>query len=384
MDRIYRCMFIVIGVLIFYQTASAERTMQTNGFITASFSQVDSEVPFAGVKDEINFSQNSLVGLQTIFTPSDRSRQFIIQFLAEGVDDWQAGAEWAFFKYTPSDNLEFQLGKVRVPLTIISESIHIGLTYPWARPPDEVFFIPFTSADGLRVKGRLNLFGGEFTPQFLIAEGSGLTLNLFGQALDIEDIRLYSFIFGWQSDHLNIRASIHRGDDLTLADSGALRAQLSNAQAIATLTQLGIDLLNSPPTEKVEIDNLSVAYTNGALRILAEVASFEILDSVFLPESESGFLNIGYQFGQIFPHITYAFTDAKYIAAVDRSQESVILGIRYDLNPSTAFKIDIVQSELDDGPLTTGSYDTFHPSLGNTVVLDDEVLAVNAAVNVVF
>ncbi len=384
MDRLYRNLPILIVIVAFHQTALAERNLIANGFITAAFSQVDSEVPFAGVKDEMNFSQSSLIGVQTIFIPTDPSMQFIVQILAEGIDGWEASAEWAFFKYTPWDNLELQMGKVRVPLTLLSESIHVGLTYPWARPPSEVFFIPFTSADGLRIKYRTQLLGGELEPQLLLAEGSGLSLQLFGQSIDIEDIKLYSLILGWRSDHLTIRGAIHRGEDLALADSTGLRDTLSNATALTTLTQLGIDLLNAPPSEKIEVENLSLSYSNGPIRLLAELSYFEIVDSVFLSKAESAFINIGYQLGQFLPHFTYSYSDADEIAAVDRSQKSIILGVRYDLNPSSAFKIEVVQSELDDGPLTTGSYDTFHPSLGNTVVLDDEVIGVNAAINVVF
>ncbi len=114
---VFASLLLIIGL-----NPSHARSINHNGFLTAGFSQSDNEVSFMGVDDELNFSDLSLIGIQTTFKPSDGPFQFVAQLLARGNRSWKVNAEWAYIGARLTDNFEFQVGKVRAPMFMISET----------------------------------------------------------------------------------------------------------------------------------------------------------------------------------------------------------------------------------------------------------------------
>lgn len=115
---------------------------------------------YAGVYEHSKgwqFDQESLVGLQfnKRFSPNWSATA---QFVSRPTDSnsnapsYIPTLDWAYATYRPTDsNFEFQAGRKRIPLYYYSDFLYINYSYPWARPPADVYGWPIYSYDGANV-----------------------------------------------------------------------------------------------------------------------------------------------------------------------------------------------------------------------------------------
>ncbi len=361
------------------QLVHAERSLKNNGFITAALSQVDSEVPFmGGISDEINFSRGSLIGLQTTFQPSDDPIEFVVQLLALGKNNWEVDAEWAYVGYKPNDSLELKMGAIRVPFFIVSEYLHVGVAYPWARPPEEVHFVPFTSINGASGKFKSNLGSLEFAFQLYAGEAQDVSTILAGLELNIDRFETRGAVINLGNDSAQLRVAYHELLNFDLDFASAVSVLASDPNAIAQVTAAGLPI----PTDfsDMEVVTAGINYNKNQILLMGEWIQVDTKDGSVLVDFQMSYLTLGYQLGNFTPHLTYSAYDTKEPAILNLSQYTVMAGLKINLNPAVVFKVDVGQSKLDDAPLNTGFYDV----LPFNAVLDDEVLIFNTAINMVF
>ena len=130
--------------------------VKLNGFASAGFVTGDMEADFFSGTDMISesatFGADNTIGLQ-ISAEMNSHVSFTSQLLAKGVvDGYNLEAHWAFVDYHPRHNFSVRAGRLVLPVVMGSEYVDVGYAYPWIRPPSEVYSsIPLTSYSGVDI-----------------------------------------------------------------------------------------------------------------------------------------------------------------------------------------------------------------------------------------
>lgn len=386
--------------------------LKINGFMSAGFgsADVDDFTYDNGLYNQVSHKADSIVGLQVEGEVNDKINA-VMQLVARGEDDFAVGAEWAYVGYRPTAVDEFRAGRLRASFYMMSEYLEVGYSYPWARPPAELYQADFPSSyDGLSWLHKFT--AGSWQHDLQLNWGSTKSPGDAASQLDAED----AWGVGVTSTH---------GD-------WQFGARLSGASL--TANNPIFDLLSSPvvlpgplvlpaeiaPVERQQIEYAAVGmqYDNGSLLVMAEGTQITI-DGV-IPDTDSAYITIGYRFGKVMPHLTYSgmqITDADderpdvawlpmlcpapgsagclvpalgipfqtdtLSRLLESEQESATLGVRYDFLPNAALKVD--WTRVLDTHGTFGLFSHEQSNLLPTAVLpDEEVDIFRVVVDVVF
>lgn len=131
--------------------ASAE--LEIAGFGTLGGAVSDQDLDYLGnISQDGTLNQDSVIGFQLDgrFTPA---WSLTIQAKAAPSDHrengWDPKLTWAFVSWRPTNDLLLRVGKLRVPLMFYSANSDVGITYPFARLPVEVYSVfPVTDVVG--------------------------------------------------------------------------------------------------------------------------------------------------------------------------------------------------------------------------------------------
>ncbi|HBC58725.1 MAG TPA: hypothetical protein DCZ03_16320 [Gammaproteobacteria bacterium] len=370
---------VYILAVILYSNVAYSRSLSHNGFLTAGFSQTDNEISFIGVTDEMNFSDLSLIGIQTTFKPSEGPFQFVTQLLARGNQGWDVDAEWAYVGARLTDSFEFQVGKVRAPMFMISETLDVGITYLWIRPPEELYGfnnIPFTTINGLKFKYRnegqyfdydLLIYGGENPEETVTSNGLEYLIVLKIAGIEANFVR----------DNFKLRLSYHDAYDLFLDFAAELAAN-------PTLATLFAGYPNGIIESNSTFSTLGLDYNDGRFLLMAEVGQRKVREN---STNVNWFVTVGYQFGRFLPHLTHSvinITEVETNGTINNEQQSTILGVKISVTPAIVVKAELSHTHVPDIPddsLAAGLFDAL-PVLVSFE--DDKVNMVNLAINMVF
>lgn len=412
------------------RTAAAPATgdrIKINGFISAGFGWADTtdgQSYDEGLNDTVSHTVDSVAGLQFDARVADRTNA-VVQLVARGRDDFEAGIEWAYVGWRPTDADEFRIGRQRDRLYLLSEYLEVGYAYPWARPPVEIYRAEHPSAyDGVSWQHRLG--AGDWQHDFTVSWGR--------PAIPSGD-----------------RGSVRSDDNVSLGISSTH----GNWQFGAELNRASITVNNElfdafsamgfmPPSDrdKSVYATAGLQYDNGSLLVISELTNIEVDGT--LPDSQAAYLTVGYRFGKFLPHVTWSGTKladprmpvlpvlaiqddlfgnpsgapdlcplidpnpaAAFCLAVvpnmtalpgdtmgipfpadtlgrllDREQESVTVGVRYDFLPNAALKLD--WTRVLDTNQTLGFFTPDNGDLFYTPLPEQDVDVVRAVVDVVF
>jgi len=107
----------------------------------------------AGVQLDARFSEKIGATMQVLVSPSTDSDK------AEDVS-----VAWAFLSWRPTNDLLFRAGKQRIPLYLFSQTYNVGVTYPLARLPTEMYSIsPSNEFTGVSVSKNWDVGTGDLT-----------------------------------------------------------------------------------------------------------------------------------------------------------------------------------------------------------------------------
>jgi hypothetical protein len=85
-------------------------------------------------------------------------------------DTYRPVVEWANVKWQATPDLSLRVGRVVLPVFMVTDSRRIGYANPWVRPPVEVYsMVPVTSSDGIDANYRFTR--GESTHTFQATAG---------------------------------------------------------------------------------------------------------------------------------------------------------------------------------------------------------------------
>ncbi|MCE9685360.1 hypothetical protein LZP73_03905 [Shewanella sp. AS16] len=320
------------------QTASLTEKFNFNGFISGAYISSDNDAGYDYAGSSANFDQDSKFGLQGAFQVND-STQAVMQLMMRGEDNWDPELEWAYLSHSFANGIQVRGGKLRLPLFMYSDYLDVGYAQPWARPPEEVYNgVPVSAYTGLDISYDLEL------------ADSTLTFQGFGGSSRVNaNADLKNSLGGnlnWTDETWTLRATYAQG---TLEGKVTTQVNLSPDPSVpvyADYTLIAFD------DDKATFTGVGASYDNGNYLVVAEWTRSEI-DGLY-PDTDSGYLTLGYRINDFTPYATLAYLatqddaqrtivdqqSAVLAAAFNAERTSYSLGLRWDVLANIALKFD--------------------------------------------
>jgi len=222
--------------------------------------------------------------------------------------------EWAYLKIEPTNKLAIRIGRIRVPVFLISDSLDVGYSQHWLRPPVEVYGpVPISRTTGIDLVYKMNVGDAMFTVQPVIGQstfkikgspttgGKAENAKALNATLEFEN---FTFRAGYLDGKLTLPTETD-GDNEVAAAIDSLNAGfapfLTPAQQ-AAYTQLA----NSARARKVKVSFTGVGaiYDNGSLLVQSEYTRRKGTEG--FPDATAWYVSSGYRFGKWMPYATYA------------------------------------------------------------------------------
>jgi len=276
-----------------------------------------------------------------------------------------------FLQFDVNDEVVTRAGRLRAPFFAYSESIEVGYSYHWIRPPAEVYRLPFSSIDGLDLN-YTTWMGDDWEVSSQVYFGTyDDDVEIYGQEGELDLNTGAGLVFTANYDWLTLRASVHHAEiSITNATLEALDSSLRSVPALAggPFDSIADDLL---------IDDTQVLFYEAAMMadyegflFIVEWTMLEFDDSA-IPDDQGYMVSIAKNFGEFTPHLTFAVQDTDpdsfgsdtipcvstdlcnlqtSVAAFESEVEthSWIAGVRWDFMPSVALKFEAQYTDNRD------------------------------------
>lgn len=350
----YSLRFFILSITCFYlPVIHAEKSFSgfasiVGGFVTDG-DQFLSDYPKTGIYDEdISFSPDTTIGLQ-IKTELNNKSEFVIQLVSRGAREYQTDIDWAYFNYSIDQEFSIQAGRKRLPLYFYSDFFDLGVAYHWIRPPSDNYTWQITNYNGVSL-----YYESEFN-------GWDMLLNVYFGREDDTDNDLLTFLANnnpvnetWKNIIGFVTELSNENYELRFTVmSSQLDREVNNLQIAEDVAQL--------------FYGFSVNYHQQALSLLSEVNRYErSTDDISV---STYMVSATYKIDNYTPHITYSkLQQSINTTGGDELHDTFSLGLRYDLNKSTALKIQ---------------YDNTKDEATNTTVVGDGEL-LSFGIDIVF
>lgn len=345
------------------------------GFFTFGAVKTDHEPDFVLPEDDItvgnsvNFRLDTVAGIQ-LRHRFNQKISYTHQLLYRASDiERNLKTEWAYIAYKINPELQIKVGRLRRPLFMLSESLEVGFSYPWVRPPVEIYRVPNTGLEGVDLLYDFQI--GEFYGQLQLGWGDGVdevganlsaiyeSKNNLTTAMTVNRYP-FSFRIGVVQNKLKVSPY---GDD-----PDSLYQVAINALEAFNVSHL-VNLDNADSTYA----NMGFRFDNGKHLVLFEYTYFEVER---FPNSlgPGGYLLYGYRLGKWLPFLTYGqmgehsgnqkladevaaavaenvgpgiaiIAREEVLSRINNPFKSYTLGINYFLNTNVRLKADAVHFE---------------------------------------
>ncbi len=316
----------------------ADDDLRINGFLSVGASMADSnDAHFDGSDNQGGFKNDNVLGLQFSKQIND-STSATGQLVSRGADDYSTEAAWAFVTYAATDDLDVRMGRLRIPFFYYSDFLEVGYAYNWVRPPSEVYRLPFSSVDGIDltqrfssgdIDGSVQLYYGRYNGDF---KYDGFTYGA--------DFRNFTGIsLNTNMGNFGSRLSYHQAE-LIINDAPA-------GSPVAGIGTFGPDFqMTGQTTTFVEA---ALTYDNGTSSMIAEWTQLDYGTAAFLDDT-AWLVAYAHRLGDISLHATYSEQKDEYESGANGAiqkavglgveESSIILGMRWDYDSSTALKFE--------------------------------------------
>ncbi|CBL47304.1 Hypothetical protein HDN1F_37210 [gamma proteobacterium HdN1] len=342
----------------------AIKRVELTGFVSIRGGKIDQDdVAYVNkYTDQWSFSKESVFGLQ-INTRVTDAVNVSIQVKADGGDE-PADLGWAYLEYRMRPELTFRFGRLRAPVFMLSNVVDVGYSYPWVQTPYEVYgWVPFSRYEGVDLRYTASVSQLDFRVNPYLGTTSDQSLQIGDLPFSRQSSQFAGIDLQATWDQVNVRAGYSKyrfelRDSLWDEFVGQLLDGKTYVPAVPPFSD-GVkmpgfgDLVNSMMVEGVLqqlLDNpsgaaaLGIAATPEQIRAEQQSlrdqyaqfsaipkmngkqdASFAALginwdDGQYLlmselsrskvgglyPDVDSGYLTLGYRFGNWLPHLTFS------------------------------------------------------------------------------
>lgn len=353
-----------------------ENRLKIDGFFTVAVATIDRSPNFitlesdSVIEDTPTFSTDTVAALQFTFSLDERT-SYTHQLLYRASDkERNFNTEWAFLSHWLTPDFTLRAGRLRSFAYMLSDTLEVGFTYPWVRPPMEIYRIPLTGHEGFDIRYYFSF--GEWFADFHFGYGRGEDDIGGGLGASLEVSRLYSSALSFNNGNFQLRTAYLFGKGNIEVD-----ADSPFKGFVDQLIQLGVNNLISFESVDFWYMNMGVRYDDGANTIIAEVSDLDI-NGFVSPIGRGGYVLYGRRIGNWFPFMTWGKVDNHPdnaplsetifnlialidVAAATQAQSefdkvlnnkfhSYTLGINYFVGEHTKLKFDVVHYEgFDNG-----------------------------------
>lgn len=308
-----------------------------SGFATAAGGKtLDSETVYVvdpttqgAYNNDFRFEPESMMGLQVQALISNELRA-TLQLVAKGGDDFSAKADWAFITYDITPKLSVNAGRYRLPTFYYSESLDVGYSYYWIRPPVEVYRIFTATLDGV------NLYYSSFFGSMEI-----ITQAWFGS--NETDFVSPHPITGDVA--INADTTRNLGLNTTLGwDWLKLRLVYNVGDITVTATP--------PPASGAPIQVVDSNITFLGAALMSDLGAFKWRSEYTQSDNEgddssrSWYASAAYSLGALTPHFTHAVEKARE-PPFDFNRTTNTLGVAWYFTRSAVIKFEYAKSKRD-------------------------------------
>ncbi len=344
---------LAAAVLLACSPAAFSDDLNINGFMNVTAGNLSTEdISLDGYDDGVSFDVGTVVGLQMSKQVNDTTSA-TVQLISRGSDNYSTEASWAYVTYAANENTDIRMGRLRTPFFYYSDFLEVGYAYNWVRPPSIVYRLDaFSSISGVDVTHRFAIGGMDGSIQAYTGRYND-DFTLSGDTYHIELRRAAGMVFSLNSGDFGARLSYHQAD-LTLDANAALAGPngraLDNLAAGGALAGVGDEFTANE--DKAKFYQASVSYDNGSTAVIAEWTALD-QTTALLNDDSAYLISAAQRFGDATVHLTYTVAEDDLESGVvgqvqknaESKENSIILGMRYDYDSSTAFKVDIQQHD---------------------------------------
>lgn len=340
----------------------------------------------------VDFAPDSVLGVQTNFRLGD-SAEAVLQVISRESpkNNYVPRASLAFLSYSPSPESTLRMGRLRLPVFMLSDSIDINYAHPWVRPPVEVYGLsPFSDLDGIDFffRKRINDVDVELHPYLgrsridIIQTGHSSLSHLRGL-----NIGLSSGALTLHAGYARARLDMRWGDPFTSRLLDALHAAPGGERIIAEMQ--GSDAATS-------FTSAGFQWDGERWLLIGEYAARRA--AAFANSANGWHLTVGRHIGPFTPYLKFArnlqtrpiisdqFTVGqpalqRFNASRNGAQRSFAAGLRWDLRRDAAFKMEFARTRTEND-----SWGAFFPSRdgATTRVGDRTINTLSVSIDVVF
>lgn len=264
----------------------------------ADFTSTTSKPNGAGFSHSWSADVDSLLGAQLTanFTPQISA---VLQLIAEQNFDnsYRPEVEWANIKYEFTPDFSVRVGRIELPLFLVSDFRKVGYVNPWLRPPVEVYNVePLTNNDGVDLSYRLHF--GELINTFAAAYGRTNRIDFpAGASAEVHDLRGFIDKTEFGAALLNVSyVAAHISLQPTIPLWDAFREFGASGDAIADR----YELVNKLAT----ILSIGFSYDPGKWFAMGEWTQFD--SRSFIGVNTGWYLSGGYRVAKVTPYLTYS------------------------------------------------------------------------------
>ncbi len=282
--------------------------------------------------------------------------------------------EWGYVYFDATDELRILAGRVRPSLFLYSDYLDVGYAYNWITPPDEVYAqVNISNLDGLSAAFNLELGDNQLSFTAFGGNSSDNKISpLNGSTLDLEFDSIIGGEIAISNDYGKLRAGYIQAKATENTTLGTVPGELAMDEADASFYGVG----------------LSVDYEDILLNTEYIVRE---MDETGSPDINAYYAMLGYRIGDFTPHYTYAAADSdmehskstdpavagqvnniRALSLDDRTSHTI--GVRYEVNPQAALKVEWNGATVTHSDMRTGSIKEE----------DEDINTYRIALNVVF
>jgi hypothetical protein len=256
----------------------------------------------AGYTHSWSATVDSLIGAQltaNILPTLSAVVQVIVEQNYDGT--FRPHVEWANIKYQFTPDMSVRVGRSVLPTFLFSDTRNVGYTYPWVRPPVEVYSqLPLTECDGVDFSARIHsgnlsntLQGnvGQSSVQQPQDKGTAYTRDAFGVS-DTTEYEFFTLRLSYWHTHLIIAG----------VDPFLDTFRLFGLPGIVIANEYESDY------KVVATEVIGASYDPGHWFVMSEWAHTKF--NSFLGDRRGWYVSGGYRAGQFTPYATYAEASA--------------------------------------------------------------------------
>ncbi|WP_317204826.1 hypothetical protein [Janthinobacterium sp.] len=357
-------------------------TVKFSGYGTAAVTKTNTdEAQFArpnqaaGADKTARFGVDSNLGLQASITANE-TFSFVGQTLVrkDAVDEFRPELAWAFAKAKINEEFSVRVGRMGLPVFMISDYRNVGYANTMLRPPGEVYSqVPLNSIDGIdgtfqRAFGETNLTAqlALGRTRATLATGPDSTIHIQGKSIValnlVAEHGPLTLRFGRAQTKITIDDS---------SDQNKLMAALRGTGAAFHLPQLGTLADDLAVTDKkASFTSLGLGLDWNNILVQSEFAKRKT-DS-YINNTTSWYVMGGYRIGKFLPYYSHANlksdgTVANTVPAMAaliplsvgvntllhtrnlQEQSTDSIGLRWDFHRSAALKVQIDRIKPKNG-----------------------------------